>query len=352
MRSDNDKNQAASGTKNFDDKSPLPDVAASPQFIASGFEPDTEFLEETPLSDDEFFPEMESDDAKNVKNPVAGFVHENLDATRLYLNEIGCSPLLNAEQEVMLSRQVRQGDAESKKKMIESNLRLVVRLARNYLNKGLCFLDLVEEGNLGLIRAVEKFDPELGYRFSTYATWWIKQNIERALINQTRIIRLPVHVMKDVLSCERAARELAVINEREASAEEIAEHLDKTIKQVKKLMKFNTPVYSADAPLARDSSRTLLDTIADRQVSDPAAILEERNMKLNLDNWLDRLSRKQSEIVARRFGLRGYETTTLENVGKEVGLTRERVRQIQMEALAKLRRMLEREGLSIDSLLD
>lgn len=274
-----------------------------------------------------------------------------LDPTHLYLNEIGYSPLLTHTQEVFLSRKVVQGDGDSKKRMIESNLRLVVKIAKRYINRGLSLLDLIEEGNLGLIRAVEKFDPELGYRFSTYATWWIKQTVDRALMNQTRTIRLPIHVMKDVNKCSRASSKLSQKLDREPTVEEIARHLGKPVKIIKKIMKFNTRVYSADMPLLSDSDKTLMDTIPDQKISDPAEILQDADICQNINQWLGNLSSKQSEIVARRFGLRGYETSTLEDVGKEVGLTRERVRQIQVEALMRLRKMLENEGLSIDVLI-
>jgi RNA polymerase nonessential primary-like sigma factor len=274
------------------------------------------------------------------------------DPTTLYLNEIGYTPLLNAEQEVQLARQVLKGSADSKKRMIEANLRLVVAIAKRYQNRGLTLLDLIAEGNLGLIRAVEKFDPELGYRFSTYATWWIKQTIDRALMNQARTIRLPIHVMKDLGQCLKTVDQLRERDGREPPMEVLARELGKPVKAVKKLLQFNTRICSTDVPVLDSSEGTLLDSLSDGACNDPQLILQEENLQKSVEQWLGRLSNRQSEVVARRFGLRGYESGTLEDVGKEVGLTRERVRQIQIEALTKLRRMIEREGFSSEHLKD
>ena len=275
---------------------------------------------------------------------------KNLDATQLYLNEIGFSPLLSPEEEVYFARRALQGHEDARKRMIESNLRLVVKIARRYVNRGLSLLDLIEEGNLGLIRAVEKFDPERGFRFSTYATWWIRQTIERAIMNQTRTIRLPIHVVKELNVYLRAARELTQKLDHEPSAEEIATLLDKPIEDVKKMLGLNERVSSIDTPLGHDSDKSVLDTIADAVPSDPAELLQDSDLKGNIDSWLDQLPEKQREVVARRFGLRGYEMSTLEEVGREIGLTRERVRQIQVEALERLRDILEKQGLSGDYL--
>ena len=255
------------------------------------------------------------------------------DFTTLYLNEIGRRKLLSAEEELVLSRKVASGDRKSKNLMIEANLRLVVTIAKRYLNRGLSLLDLIEEGNLGLIRAVEKFDPELGYRFSTYATWWIKQNIDRALMNQCRTIRLPVHVMKELNACLKIARELSDELGRIPSEEEISVRSGKSLKQLRKLLHNNIHTSSADIPLASDQELTMMDVLADADSSDPAIQLQENDFQSSLEHWIDQLPDKQSEILARRFGLRGFDSSTLEDVGKEVGLTRERVRQIQIEAL-------------------
>ncbi|MDY6815056.1 MAG: RNA polymerase sigma factor RpoS [Pseudomonadota bacterium] len=271
---------------------------------------------------------------------------KQLDATQLYLNEIGFSPLLTPEEEVYFARLARKGEESGRKRMIESNLRLVVKIARRYVNRGLTLLDLIEEGNLGLIRAVEKFDPERGFRFSTYATWWIRQTIERAIMNQTRTIRLPIHVVKELNLYLRAARELTQKLDHEPSAEEIAQMVDKPASDVKRLLGLNERVASMDTPIGAGGEKSLLDTVADEGASDPADLLQDNNMCSCLEKWIDQLSDKQQEVLSRRFGLRGYPLSTLEEVGQEIGLTRERVRQIQVEALRRLREILEKEGLS------
>ena len=276
---------------------------------------------------------------------------KSMDATQIYLSEIGFSPLLSAEEEVFYSRKALSGDELSRRRMIESNLRLVVKIARRYINRGLALLDLIEEGNLGLIRAVEKFDPERGFRFSTYATWWIRQTIERAIMNQTRTIRLPIHVVKELNVYLRAARELAQTLDHEPSPEEIADLLDRPIEDVKRLLGLNECVVtSVEDPLGNDSDKTILDTLADEHIVDPAELLQDANLRENMDFWLTQLSEKQREVVVRRFGLHGHEMSTLEEVGNEIGLTRERVRQIQVEALKRMREILEKQGLSQDSL--
>ena len=279
-----------------------------------------------------------------------GSLQRSLDATQLYLNEIGFSPLLSPEEEVYFARLARKGEPAGRKRMIESNLRLVVKIARRYLNRGLTLLDLIEEGNLGLIRAVEKFDPERGFRFSTYATWWIRQTIERAIMNQTRTIRLPIHVVKELNVYLRAARELAQKLDHEPTPEDIAELLEKPVEDVKKMLALNERVSSIDTPIGHSSEKSLLDTIADERANDPSDSLQDEDLKASIDRWLDELSEKQREVVARRFGLRGYETSTLEDVGREIGLTRERVRQIQVESLRRLRDIMEKQGLTATSL--
>tara|TARA_R110002167_G_scaffold187278_3_gene388422 strand:+ start:756 stop:1745 length:990 start_codon:yes stop_codon:yes gene_type:complete len=277
---------------------------------------------------------------------------KNLDATQLYLGEIGFSPLLSAEEEVYFSRRALKGDEASRKRMIVSNLRLVVKIARRYNNRGLALLDLIEEGNLGLIRAVEKFDPERGFRFSTYATWWIRQTIERAIMNQTRTIRLPIHVVKELNVYLRAARELAQKLDHEPTAEEIAESLDKPVHDVTKMLRLNERITSVDTPIGGENDKVLLDVIADDRGHGPEENLQDSDIKLNIIKWLEDLNPKQREVLARRFGLLGYEPSTLENVGIEIGLTRERVRQIQVEALRRLRDMLGHKGLDLEALFN
>jgi RNA polymerase nonessential primary-like sigma factor len=269
----------------------------------------------------------------------------------IYLSEIGYSPLLTAEEEVYFARLAQKGEESARKRMIESNLRLVVKIARRYLNRGLPLLDLIEEGNLGLIRAVEKFDPERGFRFSTYATWWIRQTIERGLMNQTRTIRLPIHVVKEINIYLRAARELTQKLDHEPSPEEIAELLDKPVADVQKMFGLNERISSIDVPMGIDADRPLLDAIPDTENKDPYSFLQDENMRENLDKWMLQLNDKQREVVNRRFGLHGYDTATLEEVGHEIGVTRERVRQIQLEALKRLREILEKEGYTSQSLL-
>jgi RNA polymerase nonessential primary-like sigma factor len=266
------------------------------------------------------------------------------DATRLYLKEIGFSPLLSAEEERHFGRLARDGDPAGRHRMIESNLRLVVKISRRYLNRGLALLDLIEEGNLGLIHAVEKFDPERGFRFSTYATWWIRQTIERAIMNQARTIRLPIHVMKELNLYLRAARELSQKLDHEPSSEEIAALVDKPVDDVRRMLKLAERVESVDA--IRDTSdRNVLETVSDEGSPDPAAQVQQQDLMTKLDRLLDTLSERHRDVIARRFGLRGHDVGTLEEVGEAVGLTRERVRQLQMEGLKRLRRALEAEGL-------
>lgn len=274
-----------------------------------------------------------------------GATQRVLDATQLYLGEIGYSPLLTAEEEVYFARRALRGDVASRRRMIESNLRLVVKIARRYGNRGLALLDLIEEGNLGLIRAVEKFDPERGFRFSTYATWWIRQTIERAIMNQTRTIRLPIHIVKELNVYLRTARELSHKLDHEPSAEEIAEQLDKPVDDVSRMLRLNERITSVDTPLGGDSEKALLDILADEKENGPEDTTQDDDMKQSIVKWLFELNAKQREVLARRFGLLGYEAATLEDVGREIGLTRERVRQIQVEGLRRLREILQTQGL-------
>ncbi len=273
-----------------------------------------------------------------------------MDATQIYLSEIGFSPLLSAEEEVKYSKLALKGDVAARQRMIESNLRLVVKISRRYLNRGLPLLDLIEEGNLGLMKSVEKFDPDRGFRFSTYATWWIRQTIERALMNQTRTIRLPIHVVKELNVYLRAARQLTQKLDHEPTPEEIAEMLDRPLEEVAKILGLNDKVTSVDTPIGFDDGKSLLDTLADENSQNPMEWLTDENMHEQIEAFLHELTPVQQEVIARRFGMRGFEKATLEDVGKEVHLTRERVRQIQVESLKALRLMLERDGLSQDDL--
>ena len=280
---------------------------------------------------------------------LAGEIKQSLDNTQLYLNEIGFSPLLSAEEEVLHGRKALKGDKDARERMIVSNLRLVVKIARRYKDRGLALLDLVEEGNLGLIRAVEKFDPERGFRFSTYATWWIRQTIERAIMNQTRTVRLPIHVVKELNIYLRTARNLAQELDHEPTAEEIADKLDVPTEDVNKMLRLNERIKSVDSYLSHESNgNSLLDILPDSNHSGPEEKNQEDDIKNNIVMWLQELNPKQREVLSRRFGLMGFEPDTLENVGAEIGLTRERVRQIQVEALRRLKDMLGLQGLSLE----
>jgi RNA polymerase nonessential primary-like sigma factor len=269
------------------------------------------------------------------------------DPTHIYLSEIGYNPLLSAKEEIFYSRLAQCGDESARRRMIESNLRLVVKIARAYINRGLAFLDLIEEGNLGLIHAVEKFDPERGFRFSTYATWWIRQTIERALMNQTRTVRLPIHIIKQINTYVRASRSLAQRLDHEPTLEEVARVLQKSASEIEQMMSLYEREVSIDSAGVQD--RTLLETLPDETWSDPSEILQDAEVGANIDTWLLELNEKQREVVEYRFGLHGRDAATLEEVGDRIGVTRERVRQIQLEALQRLRQIVERSGTSVDT---
>ncbi len=293
--------------------------------------------------------EIELPESKKKKQPERSESESTpyVDATQLYLKEIGFSPLLTAEEEVHYGRLALKGDAAARKKMIESNLRLVVKIARRYYNRGLEFSDLIEEGNLGLLRAVEKFDPERGFRFSTYATWWIRQTIERAIMNQTRTIRLPIHVLRELNLYLTTARELMKKQDREPTYHEIAQALDRSIDDVKNMMELNERMVSLDMQVANENNagKPLVEALADKNAINPSDILENEHLHASLEECLNELNEKQREVLCRRFGLGGYERQTLEEVGREVGLTRERVRQIQMSALKSLREIMAKHGI-------
>ncbi len=310
---------------------------------------DTDFLE-TNIDDEASFSDAHSEHSDEARESFFNANTQQLDATQLYLREIGFSPLLSAEEEIHYGRLARKGDADARKRMIESNLRLVVKIARRYINRGLTFLDLIEEGNLGLMRAVEKFDPDRGFRFSTYSTWWIRQTIERGLMNQTRTVRLPIHIVKELNVYLRAARELMQELDHEPTPEEIAKFLDKPVEDVKQMLSLNERITSVDSPVGHDSEKSLLDTLPDEKHIDPARQLQEDNLRSNLDIWLQELTQNQREVLMRRFGLGNYDRATLEEVGQQIGLTRERVRQIQVEALKALRKIMEKHGLSHEAI--
>ncbi len=280
------------------------------------------------------------------------YADTGVDITRLYLNDVECHGLLTPEEERHYARLARAGDAKGRERMIVCNLRLVVKIARRYMHRGLELSDLIEEGNLGLMRAVEKFDPERGFRFSTYATWWIRQTIERALMNQGRTVRLPIHVVKEINAYNRAARRLSQELNHEASMEEIAGALDRDLEDVMRHMAYGERITSIDTPLRGDGEHSLMELIPDENNRDPAELVQEELAQQRIKHWLARLEPKQREVVERRYGLQGHEPHTLEAIGDILGVTRERVRQIQLEALRRLRRMIQVEGQSPDTLLD
>jgi len=292
-----------------------------------------------------------ADEASEFARHFAADDTEAPDPVRLYLRDVDTERLLTAEEEVHYSRRAQKGDEAARQKMIVCNLRLVVKLARRYLNRGLDLLDLIEEGNLGLMRAVEKFDPERGFRFSTYATWWIRQTIERALMNQARTVRLPVHVVKEVYSYNRAARQIAQAQQVDATPEQIAARLDKPVDDVLRVMSYNERESSFDTPLRGDGDFSLLDMVPDEQNQAPEELLQGDGVLSLLDSLIDRLDGKQRDVLMRRYGLRGHEPATLEQVGSLMGVTRERVRQIQIEAVKRLKQMAAQDGVTSDVVL-
>ncbi len=272
------------------------------------------------------------------------------DVTQLYFNEIGQKALLTVDEERMLTRLVRQGDFQARQKMIEHNLRLVVNIAKRYVNRGVALLDLIEEGNLGLIHALEKFDPELGFRFSTYATWWIRQNIERAIMNQSRTIRLPVHVVKELNSILKTMRDMENTQD-EKNAANIANRLDIPVENVRWALRQNERMVSLDAPLDIDPMLSIGESIQDEQNLPPDMMLEQSEMQKIVIEWIEDLGPKQREVIEKRYGFNGEESMTLEQLAKCLGLTRERIRQIQIEALQQLKKRFMAEGIYKEMLL-
>lgn len=275
------------------------------------------------------------------------------DATQHYLNQIGARPLLTVAEEVHFATLAKQGDFAARQKMIEHNLRLVVSIAKHYINRGVVLLDLIEEGNLGLMRAIDKFEPERGFRFSTYATWWIRQSIERAIMNQARTVRLPVHVVRELNQTLRAKFHLEAQHHdgKDATAEDIAHLVERSVEDVQDILALSEHASSLDAPLDGDPQSSLMDLLQGDHTNDPDVLAEHQEMIVLVRDWLDKLSDKQRLVITRRFGLDNDDPATLEELATEMHVTRERVRQIQQEALVKLKRSLTRTGVDKDSLL-
>jgi RNA polymerase nonessential primary-like sigma factor len=275
------------------------------------------------------------------------------DTTQHYLNQIGARPLLSAVEEVHFATLAKQGNFDARQKMIEHNLRLVVSIAKHYINRGVVLLDLIEEGNLGLMRAIDKFEPERGFRFSTYATWWIRQSIERAIMNQARTVRLPVHMVRELNQILRAKYHLEAQHHdgKEATAEDIAHLVDRPIEDVQDILALSEHATSLDAPLDNDPQASLMDMLPGDLEDGPDSRAEQHEMMILIRDWLKKLPDKQRLVITRRFGLDNDDPATLEQLAAEMSVTRERVRQIQQEALVKLKRALTARGVGRDALL-
>jgi RNA polymerase nonessential primary-like sigma factor len=290
-----------------------------------------------------------------LPEPAAGLGADIVnDITQIYLNEIGQHVLLSAPEELALARAMGAGDFAARQRLIEHNLRLVVSIAKHYTNRGLALPDLIEEGNLGLIHALNKFDPERGFRFTTYATWWIRQAVERAIMNQSRTVRLPAHVVKELNVVLRAMRHLEMHGQpdgRDVALEDVAHLLDKPVAQVRKVLGYNERTTSLDAPLDRDGGVSIGDSLADEDAVSPELVLHNSEIEAWVRLWLAELNERQRTVIERRYGLNNRDVATLEELAREIGVTRERVRQIQAEALEKLRSRLKRRGLDRDALL-
>ena len=266
--------------------------------------------------------------------------NDNNNSLRIYLREIAKTELLTREQELELAEKIRQGDKQARSLMIRSNLRLVVKIAQDYANYGLPLSDLISEGNIGLMKAVERFDPEKGGKLSTYGSWWIKQSIKRALANQSKTIRLPVHMVDKISRMRRISNMLAEALGRDPTDSELAEELGIPRTKLAMLKQASQRPASLDAPIGDDESSDYSDIIGDDKAIDPALALESKSMHDQLDDLLDNLDDRETRIIGARFGLNGQKPRTLEEIGLEFGVTRERIRQLQNDALAKMRKSL------------
>lgn len=283
----------------------------------------------------------ESKDSDEEALNDSGKKDKELDVDQLYFREIAKHPLLSAEDELRLGRLVQKGDEGARNRMIEANLRLVVKICMRYLNNGLPLMDLVEEGNLGLIRAVEKFDPELGFRFSTYATWWIRQSVDRAIMNQNMTVRVPVHVTKRINRYRRTERELSQFYEDAVGPEMVAEALGEPVTLVRELLSLNKKAVSIDDDTSNEG-KAPLSLICDEKDQPENQLLNDEEGSL-VNELLGRLEDREREVLVRRYGMYGYESSTLEEVGASIGVTRERVRQIQNNAIQHLQDLIHGE---------
>ncbi|MDH5526598.1 MAG: sigma-70 family RNA polymerase sigma factor [Nitrospirota bacterium] len=297
------------------------------------------------LADREHQAEAEAEEKRDKKAAASN------DVVRSYLKDIRRSQLLTFDQEQELGRRIQEGDEEARRQMIESNLRLVVSIGKRYVGRGLPFSDIIEEGNLGLMRAVEKFDYTKGFKLSTYASWWIRQSIERAIINQSKVIRLPVHVVERVNQYFKAVETLLQEHGEDPTTEQVAEALDKTVEEVETIQGLLQNTYSLDSPVGDQEDTALGDMIEDTRIAAPSSSAEGIIQRERIIRWLDVLKDKERQVIVYRFGLEGEEPKTLEQIGKIFGLTRERVRQIESAALTKLRALVAEQTLSASEFL-
>jgi RNA polymerase sigma factor (sigma-70 family) len=295
--------------------------------------------------------EKEAVSKVNAEQESGDSSQKGLDAIKYYLKEIRKTPLLTFEQEQELAKRIAQGDQAARARMIEANLRLVVAIGKKYINRGLQFSDIIEEGNLGLIRAVEKFQYQKGFKFSTYASWWIKQAIERAIVNQTRTIRLPVHIAEIVNTYMRTVRQLTQKLGRDPQIEEIAKKMRITVEKARSISQVVRETYSLDMLIGDQEEDTLKDILQDNNALSPASFSEDIRRREHIDEWLQQLSVSERKVVELRFGLNDGEPKTLDSIGKEFGITRERVRQIETQALNKLRAITKRKKIDLEGML-
>lgn len=313
--------------------------------LASGFEP-AAHGDRFDHEHDESGYERENTDGDGDKRSAPAS-----DAMKIYMKDIRKKPLLTFEQEQELGKRVSEGDPEARAWMIEANLRLVVAIGKKYVNRGLPFSDIIEEGNLGLIRAVEKFQYQRRLRFSTYATWWIRQAIERALVNQIRIIRLPVYVAENVKKYTRAVRKMTQQNGREPGAGEIARAMGLPVQEVRALSQMTRQIYSLDTLVSDDGDDTLKDMLSDTSAQPPDIAIDEQKQGENLSKWISRLSETERRVIEMRYGLNQERAHTLNDIGKQFGVTRERVRQIEEIAIQKLRRLTDTMNIAMNDVM-